>query len=199
MKMLIRIALTVVLVVVVSACGGGDSGSGGSGGGLTAVTNADSADTVVRWMSDGVIEGGLFNSLPLGTHNQYSVNGGLGGTATVTGKDTYTTASSSSCVSSTRIADLTTVVFDNYKVMSSDNVEATITGTVTFYYYYYSQQCSGGYSSNKSVSISGDSVQVRFVVDGTSGYQDTISFGASGTSSMLLHGSCTAGGTTYYF
>ena len=199
MKTLIRMVLTVVLVVAASACGGGGSGSGGSGGGLAAVTNADSADTVVRWLSDGVIEGELLNSLPLGTHNQYSANGSLAGTATVTGENTYTTASSGSCVSSTRTADLTTIVFDNYRVMSSDNVEATITGTVTFYYYYYSQQCSTGYSSNRSVSISGDSVQVRFVVDGTSGYQDTITFDASGTSSMLLHGACTAGGTTYYF
>jgi hypothetical protein len=137
-----------------------------------------------------------------GSHTATVVSG-LSGSATVSGIETYIVGAScgTDCVTSSRNINIT-VVFNGYKVKSSDNTTTTITGTVTYADDTWSRQSGLSYSSGGSVRISSKST-VNVDVAETSGsfaYSDAITFYASDSNASYVKGWCIAkNGITYYF
>jgi hypothetical protein len=200
-----RLFLLLLSALILPACGGDGDDDGGPTGGITSVDDKYKSYEIAYHVEDKsvneVIKGaGSTGSSP---YNKKVVNG-ITGTATITGSYTYTTSSSSNCVSSTSTKNITEIVFNNYQVKVG-NTEVTLTGTITYYDYYYSQQCGLNYSSSCSTSIrSVNPVKVKIVfymTYKTEGYEDTVSFNASaGTCTSTLKGSLTASnGVTYSF
>lgn len=192
------------IVIAVGACMHDEDEEEGVDGGITGVDNSAKAESVVEQLADGVIGRNLLDQISSGvSYSDHTVSGSQGGSASVSGLEYYSgqVDCGSSCVESTYEVTIT-VVFNGYKVMSSDNVVATVTGTVNYYEYSYSRQSGLSYSSSKSLNIDGNSVQVSFIPTDIVnwGYVDTISFSASGKTAGLLSGSVTtAGGANYTF
>ena len=191
--------------LIFTGCGDGDDDGGGPTGGITPVDDKYKSYEIAYHVEDKsvneVIKGaGSTGSSP---YNKKVVNG-ITGTATITGSYTYTTSSSSNCVSSTSTKNITEIVFNNYQVKVG-NTEVTLTGTITYSDYSYSQQCGLNYSSSCSTSIrSVNPVKVKIVfymTYKTEGYEDTVTFNASASScTSTLKGSLTASnGVTYSF
>lgn len=202
MKAVSKIVILMVLMQALVACEEEEEET--SSDGITGVDSSAKAESVVEQLADGVIDRNLLDQISSNVnYTNHSVSGSQGGSATVTGLEYYSgqVSCGSSCVKSTYEVTIT-VSFNGYKVKSSDNVVATISGTVNYYAYSYSQQSGLSYSSSKTVRIDGNSVQVSFVPTDIVnwGYVDTISFSASGKTAGLLSGSVTtAGGANFTF
>lgn len=203
MKMFIKYLVLSCCIIVIGACMH-DEEEEGVDGGITGVDSSAKAESVVEQLADGVIGRNLLDQIDSNiAYTNHAVNGSQGGSASVAGLEYFSgqVSCGSICVESTYEVTIT-VFFNDYKVMSADNVVATVTGTVNYYEYYYSRQSGLSYSSSKSVRLDGNSVQVSFIPTDIVnwGYQDTISFSASGKTAGLLSGSVTtAGGANYTF
>lgn len=195
------IATLLVLLVSLSGCGG-DSENGGSDSNIESITSRGNAKFVVEDLADGVIHANVIRSFSHGTYNG-TVLYGNSGTATVTGDYYYKSGvyCGHNCIRDENDTSLT-ITFDNYRVMSADNTEAIITGTVTFTDDTWSQQLGAfPYTSGGGITVQGSDIAYKVVeVDGSWGYSDTITFSASGKYAWSLSGWCQASdGNTYSF
>ncbi|MBN2213432.1 MAG: hypothetical protein JW723_04245 [Bacteroidales bacterium] len=166
---------------------------------LDPVTDGYDAEYLIRHIAEGVIDA-VLDDLSHGTYSGTIVNG-ISGNASVSGDYYYTSGidCGTDCVRSEKDIDLT-VVFSNYKVMSCDNCEATITGTVYYTDNTWSRQSGLSYSSGGRITVEGEDVAFKEVYDGSWGYSDVISFYASRSPGDSFSGWCIPqDGNTYDF
>lgn len=200
MKMESVLCIT-LLAIFLTACGGGGGGDDDVVG--EPIASERAAENAVKDVA-AVIQTEVLGSLPHGTYTNEVVDG-ISGTASVTGDYYYydNVDCGFNCVESYNDTTIT-VVFTDYKAASADNAETTLSGTVTYANNKWSRQSGLSYSSGGSIPVSGNDVSYYRKIWNdyeTWGYQDTISFSASGSS---IHGSfsgwCTASnGMTYSF
>ena len=81
------------------------------------------------------------------------------------------------------------MVFTKYRVMSNDNTESTVSGTVHYTDNTWSRQSGLGHSSGGKIETDGSGVDYKAVFD-NSGYQDKFSFSASGATLYSFSGWC---------
>lgn len=169
---------------------------------LKPISSDDMAEQIVEELAEQIIDQNVLASLSHGTYSDQIVNG-RSGTAKVTG--TYEFQSGIDCgydcIKSESNVNVT-VIFGKYKVISYDNCEATIaSGAIRYTDETWSEQYGLNYSSGGTIKIEGTDVKFKDICDGGSfGYDDVLSFSASGSSVNKLHGWCTASdGNTYQF
>jgi hypothetical protein len=166
---------------------------------LDPITNDYDAEFLIRHIAEGLMDA-VLDDLSHGTYSGIKIYG-ISGDASVSGDYYYTSGidCGTDCVRSERDIDLT-VAFNKYKVMSCDNCEATITGTIYYTDNTWSRQSGLSYSSGGTITVAGDNVVFKEVYDGRWGYSDVITFYASRSSGSSFSGWCTPkNGITYNF
>lgn len=197
------ILFAALLTVSLTGCPEEDDWDEGGGRGIEPITSGSAGQFVVRQLADGAIEKNINAALANGTYDGTVVNG-MSGTATVDGHYHYDRGMScgTDCVRSVHDASMT-IVFDRFRVTTSDNSEITVSGTVAYTNTTWSRQSGLSYSSGGKVRVSGSNVDCTWIVDSDGdrwGYSDTISFDASGDSAAYVNGSISASnGSTYTF
>lgn len=194
--------LITIMVVGCGSGGGGDS-NGSSSPNIEAISDDWTAEDAVKDVAE-VVYNELLPSLSHGTYSAEEVQGTTGN-ALVSGdyyfyNDVYC---GSMCNKDYNDTDLI-IVFTNYTGKTSDNSEATLTGTVTYSDNTWNQQSGTYYSSGGSIAVSGNDVSYDWEAWNdykTWGVSDTITFSGFGSS---IHGSfsgwCTpSNGVTYSF
>ena len=159
----------------------------------------------------GLVAGAIADAtaavVPVGTYSNTVINGSSGGTATVSGTESFSGNQScgSSCVSSTNSANLI-ITYNNFFVRpgSSTNTRIRITGSVTFTDNRSSTQNGLSFSSSGQMRVTANNTLTATleIVDGTGthGYTDTLSsFTAFGTGTTWDGTLRPANGTTYSF
>jgi hypothetical protein len=188
-----------VFCLLVSIFSGCEKDNDSEDSNLDPIADGYDAEFLIRHIAEGLMDAVLDN-LSHGTYNGTIVYG-ISGEASVYGDYYYTSGidCGTDCVRSERDIDLT-VSFSNYKVMSCDNCEATITGTVYYTDNTWSRQSGLSYSSGGTISVAGENVKFKEVYDDSWGYSDVITFYASRYSGSSFSGWCTPkNGITYDF
>jgi hypothetical protein len=199
MKQLIWLILLMALfftIILLAGCGGGGGDSEGDGTGsnlgtIDARYEAEDAVITVR----AAVDDGVLAHLSNGTFSGSTVNG-ITGTATVTGTEASTSNVSCGydCIRSTYDADVT-IVFSDFKFNYASNNAVTLTGSVDYTEHYTSTQSGLNYTSSRSITVhSNGPVQYLSWIDlttGDYGYQDTITFNATGDSDWNFSGTLT--------
>lgn len=183
-------------VLILQGCNKGNKGDENSN--LDPINDKSTAEYCVKQIADGVMNK-LLGDLDYGTYTNEKING-ISGDATVSGDKYYNSNIScgSDCVRSETDIDLA-IIFNNYVVMSCDNCRSEITGTVYYKDNTWTQQSGLNYSSGGVISCQGNNISYKITSDGW-GYEDNITFSASGKSIYSLSGWCTAkNGETYNF
>lgn len=191
--------LLIMFFVLAALSAGCEKDKNSEDSNLDPITNKYDAEDLIRHIADGVMNT-VLDDLSHGTYTGTTVFG-ISGTASVSGDYYYYSGIScgTDCVRSETEIDLT-IVFDNYHVMSCDNCEATISGTVSFTNNKWSRQSGLGYSSGGSITVSGQNVAFKEVYNGNRGYSDVISFSAAGSDIYSISGWCIPkDGNTYTF
>lgn len=195
----VNILLLFMFFILVSIHTGCEKDNDSEDSNLDPITDGYDAEFLIRHIAEGVMDA-VLDDLSHGTYSGTRVYG-ISGDAVVSG-DYYFTSGidcGTDCVRSERDIDLT-VVFSNYKAMSCDNCEATITGTVYYTDNTWSRQSGLSYSSGGTISVAGEDVIFKEVYDGSWGYSDVISFYASRSSGSSFSGWCIPkDGITYDF
>jgi hypothetical protein len=195
---LVKIIILFVFVFLLSYdCKKKDAGSDAN---LDPIESEYSAEFIIKNLAEGVIYNKVLYSLAFGTYSNEIVNG-TSGTAKMTGIYNYTANIScgTDCIRSVTNVNVT-IVFDHYQVMSCTNCESIVTGTITYTDNTWSQQSGLSHTSGGSISLAGTGVAFKELIDGgSSGWNDVISFSASGDF-YNMSGWCKAGnGITYNF
>jgi hypothetical protein len=182
---LTSLVLTMTLALCVTSCRN-DTGSDSS---LQSITHDYDAEFIIGNLISGVLYNNVVAKITQGNHSGTSVEG-LSGNVRVTGKFNFSSGINcgTDCVKSESDIDLT-MVFTKYRVMSNDNTESTISGTVHYTDNTWSRQSGLGHSSGGTIEADGSGVDYKAVFD-NSGYQDKFSFSASGATLYSFSGWC---------
>jgi hypothetical protein len=188
------LSLLINIIFLAGCGGGGSSGSDDTGSNLAPIlARYEAEDAVIRVRA--AVDEGVLSHLSNGTFTGSVVNG-ITGTATVTGTEASTSYVScgTDCIRSTYDADVT-VVFSNFKFNYASNNAVTLTGSVEYTEHYTATQSGLSYSSSRSITIhSNGQVQYLSIIalsTGDTGYQDTITFDATGSSDWSFSGTLT--------
>lgn len=158
------------------------------------------AELTVQRIMSGVIEDNVLGNLENGTFTDEVVTG-LSGTATVDGYESYTQSSCGDFCTEREYNAEVTIVFSNFTVNSASNAVTTISGTIYYKDYDYSRQSGvSSYSSSRSYTIrSTSTIQYRMTADNEWGYEDILTFSASGSNPYQPSGSMRTNSGTYFF
>lgn len=162
------------------------------------INSAACAKIVVQSITNEVIYGTIIDLVP----EQFNLNlviNGNSGTAAVTGAYSIKNIDcGNNCSGFQNNYDLS-IQFDNYQIMTSTNKTITVTGTVALtdqLWEVFPGGRPGGELISRSANISYQSLEQ----DGRSGFQDTLSFEATGASPDNLSGTgIPSNGITYAF
>jgi hypothetical protein len=202
MRKLASLPVVLLSVVLLAGCPSSEEDEDPPSPAFVPITSASSAGLVAGAIADAVAA-----VVPSGTYSNTVVNGSSGGSAIVSGSESFSGSQScgSGCVTSSNSANLI-ITFNNYFVRpgNSTNTRVRITGSVTFTDNRSTTQNGFSFSSSGQMRVTANSALTVLleIVDGTGtyGYEDTLSsltaFGTGTTWDGTLR---PANGTTYSF